>query len=49
MKDVGYDNRNAMLGLATFAFIIIIYFLKTLFVLIIMILCKIFRGRFYLK
>ncbi len=31
MQNVGYDNRNAMLGLATFTFLIIIFFFKIIF------------------
>jgi hypothetical protein len=49
MQDVGYDNRNAMLGLATFAFLIIIYFLRLFLVILMKIISFIFGGRFYSK
>ena len=49
MQDVGYDNRNAMLGLATFTFLIIIYFLRIFLVILMKLISKILRGRFYSK
>lgn len=49
MQDVGYDNRNTMPGLATFTFLIIIYFVRIFTVVSIMILCKLLGGRFYLN
>jgi hypothetical protein len=47
MQEVGYDNRNAMLGLATFSFLIMIYFLRILIVLLMKLVCKILDGKFY--
>jgi len=47
MQEVGYDNRNAMLGLATFSFLIMIYFLRILLVLLMKLVCKILGGKFY--
>ena len=47
MQDVGFDNRNAMLGLATFSFLIMIYFLRILLVLLMKFVCKILDGKFY--
>jgi len=49
VQDVGYDQRNAMLGLATFTFLIILYFLRVFISLIMRIFVIIFRGRFYSK
>ena len=49
MQDVGFDNRNAMLGLSTFTFLIILYFIRVAISLFMMILMLIFRGRFYTK
>jgi hypothetical protein len=49
MKDVGYDNRNAMLGLATFTFLIIIYFLRLFLVILMKLISFILGGRFYSK
>jgi len=47
MQEVGYDNRNAMLGLATFSFLIMIYILRILLVLFMKLVCKILGGKFY--
>jgi hypothetical protein len=47
MQDVGFENRNAMLGLATFTFLIIIYFIRASLSLIMKILVIIFKGKFY--
>jgi hypothetical protein len=47
MQDVGYDNRNAMLGLATFSFLFILYFQKVFVVLFMKMICKILGGKFY--
>ncbi len=49
MQDVGFDNRNAMLGLSTFTFLIILYFIRVVLSLLMKILMTIFRGRFYTK
>jgi hypothetical protein len=49
MQDVGFENRNAMLGLATFTFLIIIYFIRVSLSLIMKILVIIFKGKFYTK
>ncbi len=47
MQDLGYDNRNAMLGLATFSFLIMIYFLRIILALLIKLISKILGGRLY--
>jgi len=47
MQAVGYDNRNAMLGLATFSFLIMIYFLRVFLVLLMKLACKVLGERFY--
>jgi hypothetical protein len=47
LQNVGYDNRNAMLGLATFTFLIIIFFLRLFFVILMKIISFILGGRFY--
>ena len=44
LQDVGYDNRNAMLGLATFSFFIMFYFLRILLAFIFMYLSWILEG-----
>jgi hypothetical protein len=49
MQDVGFNNRNAMLGLSTFTFLIILYFIRVVLSLLMKILMTIFRGRFYTK
>ncbi len=49
MQDVGFNNRNAMLGLSTFTFLIILYFIRVALSLLMKILMTIFRGRFYTK
>ena len=49
MQDSGFDNRNAMQGLATFTFLIIIYFTRVILSLFMKILVCIFRGRFFTK
>ena len=49
MQNVGFDNRNAMLGLATFTFLIIIYFIRVFLSFFMKILVLIFGGRFYTK
>jgi hypothetical protein len=49
MQDVGYDNRNAMLGLATFAFLIIIYFLRVFLAILTKLSSKLLKDRFYSK
>ena len=49
MQDVGFDNRNAMLGLATFTFLIIIYFIRVVLSLIMKILMTVFKEKFYTK
>jgi hypothetical protein len=47
MQNIGYDNRNAMLGLATFALLIMLYFLRIFIVVLMKIISKILGGRFY--
>jgi len=47
MQNVGYDNRNAMIGLSTFALLIIIYFLRVLFAILMKVVCFSLGGRFY--
>ena len=49
LQDVGYDNRNAMLGLATFSFFIMFYFLRILLALILMFISWLLEGEFYSK
>ena len=49
MQDVGFENRNAMLGLATFTFLIIIYFIRVALSLILKILVIIFKGKYFTK
>ena len=49
MQNVGFDNRNAMLGLATFTFLIILYFARVVLSLIMKILMIIFKGKFFTK
>ena len=47
MQDLGYDNRNAMLGLATFSFLIMIYFLRIILALLMKLISKILSGRLF--
>ena len=47
MQDVGYDNRNAMLGLSNFAFLIIIYFSRVILAALMKMICFILKGKFY--
>jgi hypothetical protein len=49
MQDVGFNNRNAMLGLSTFTFLIILYFIRVALSLLMKILMTIFKGWFYTK
>ena len=49
MQNIGYDNRNAMLGLATFTFLIIIYFVKLIIVILMKLISFILGGKFYSK
>jgi len=49
MQNVGYENRNAMLGLANFSFLIIIYFLRIFLVFLTKLINKILQGKFYSK
>ena len=47
MQDIGYDNRNAMMGLATFTFLIIIYFLRVIFAGLMKVFSLAVGGRFF--
>ena len=47
MQDVGYDSRNAMLGLSTFAFLIIIYFSRVILVALMKMISSVLKGKFY--
>ena len=49
MQNIGYDNRNAVIGLGTFTFLIIIYFIRLILAFILKILSLKFENRFYLK
>ena len=46
MQNVGYDNRNAMIGLATFTFFIFIYFMRIFLALIAKMISNVLGGRF---
>ena len=45
MKNIGYDNRNALKGLGTFTFLIYLYFARLALVLIVKIILKISKSR----
>jgi len=45
MQNIGYDNRNAMIGLGTFTFLIYLYFARLALVTIIKIIKKISKKR----
>ena len=49
MQNIGYDNRNAVIGLGTFTFLIIIYFIRLILAFILKSLSLKFENRFYLK
>ena len=49
MQNIGYDNRNAVIGLGTFTFLIIIYFIRLILAFILKIISLKFENRFYIK
>ena len=46
MQDIGYDNRNSMISLGTFTFVIFIYFIQIAFLLLIWVLIQVTKGKF---
>ena len=49
MQNVGYDNRNALIGLGTLAFIIFLFFIKILVGIVFKILSYYLNGKYYSK
>ena len=47
MQNIGYNSRNAMIGLGSFTFFIFIYLFRIMFALLMKMICLIFSGRFY--